>query len=132
MRSTDYPDVRRIASELPGVGMHPYEDQGWHDRFVGRNPTLCLAADIAGRVVGFVYCGEDGRRATVYHMSVDVAHQGRGIGSLLLTTLEPRIRERGIRRAMLNVKVTNPGAIAFYTRHGWWVRDDLQAMSKDL
>jgi ribosomal protein S18 acetylase RimI-like enzyme len=132
MTSGDFPAVLAVAAGLDGVRMSAAEDQAWHDRFIRRNAGLCVVAEQAGAVVGFAYCGSDGRRATVYHLSVATAYQGRGVGSALLAELERRIQAAGVPRALLMVMTTNDRALEFYARHGWRVRDDLFLLSKDL
>jgi ribosomal protein S18 acetylase RimI-like enzyme len=132
MSPTDFPEVLAIASGLDGIRMQPDEDQQWHDQFIRRNGGLCLVGEWDRAVVAFVYCGNDGRRATVYHLGVAPNHQGAGIGSAILTELERRIRGAGVARALLMVLQTNPKAVGYYVKHGWRVRDDLLLLSKDM
>ena len=59
---------------------------------------------------------DDGHIATI---AVHPAWRGRGLGEMLILALLDRARERGARRATLEVRVTNQGAQALYRHVGF-------------
>jgi ribosomal protein S18 acetylase RimI-like enzyme len=75
--------------------------------------------------------GWDGRRGYLYHVAVSADFQGRGIGEGLLCEGEHRFAELGARRIHLMIYRDNKAA-AFYAKRGWFFRDELALMSKDL
>jgi ribosomal protein S18 acetylase RimI-like enzyme len=82
-------------------------------------------------VIGTVLGGFDGRRGLVYHLAVDTAWRGRGIGSALMDELEARLMARGCRKAYLLVDGDYTEVKGFYEGRGWEVMDVL-AMGKEF
>lgn len=133
MEEGDYDAILAIAKVAKGIRFHPYEDRAWHAGFLVRNPGLCfVAVSKTGAVVGFVYCGNDGRRATINHLAVDERYRKQQIGSRLLELVEAAVRACGIRRAQLMILKGNERVADFYARTGWKQRDDVIMMYKDL
>lgn len=58
-------------------------------------------------------------RFHVAYFAVIPAHQGRGIGTLLLTAAEEQAKGMGISIMELIVTGSNHGAVAFYVGHGY-------------
>ncbi len=84
-----------------------------------RDPELFLVAEDAGRLVGVVLGGFDGRRGLVYHLAVDAAVRGQGVGSALMSELENRLRGLGCVKCYLLVVPENAAVLAWYARRGW-------------
>lgn len=84
-----------------------------------RDPDLFLVAEADGRIVGAVLGGYDGRRGMVYHLAVDEAYRGQGIGLALMCELEARLAAKGCVKYYLLVSEENTGARAFYERFGF-------------
>jgi ribosomal protein S18 acetylase RimI-like enzyme len=96
-----------------------------------RDRSLFLVAIERGSLVGTVMGAYDGRRGWVYHLAVEPALQGRGIGRLLMDELERRMARLGIVKVNLQVRADNTQVIGFYEQLGY--KDDhLTSMSKWL
>lgn len=129
---SDYDAVIALWKSLPGMGLSSADEQGSIAAFLEKNPTTCLVAERAGRVIGTVLGGWDGRRGYVYHLAVATEHHGAGVGTALMDELEGRFAALGARRIHLMIYCDNK-ATAFYARRGWFTRDgELSLMSKDL
>lgn len=50
-------------------------------RLIERNPAMCCAAEVAGRLVGTVLCGHDGWRGWLHHVAVEIPQHGDGADS---------------------------------------------------
>ncbi len=98
---------------------------------LGRDPDLFLVAEEEGVVVGAVMGGYDGRRGMVYHLAVEPAYRGCGLGRSLMHELEQRLVAKGCLKAYLLVTRDNPEALGFYRALGWDVMD-LHLMGKEL
>ncbi len=104
-----------------------------------RDPDLFLVARErsagsarAGRIVGTVMGGWDGRRAYVYHLAVLPGRRRQGIGTLLMDELEGRFRARGALKAKLQILVENEASRAFFSRRGYLVETDCEPWGKEL
>lgn len=89
-------------------------------RKLRRDPELFLVAlDRDGRLVGTVIGAFDGRRAWVYHLAVEPASQGRGIGTALMQELEQRLQNIGVIKVNLHVENCNSSVKGFYRKLGY-------------
>ena len=79
---------------------------------------VCLAAEIDGRLVGYLICS---RYETVWHVmniAVDPDHWRQGVATALLSDLYARVDD-GHARFTLEVRQSNDVAIALYERDGF-------------
>jgi ribosomal protein S18 acetylase RimI-like enzyme len=87
------------------------------------DPDLFLVAEEAGRLVGAVLGGYDGRRGLVYHLAVRPDRRRRGIGHSLMTEIERRLASKGCVKSYLLATPENRQAVEFYRTLGWQVMD---------
>jgi ribosomal protein S18 acetylase RimI-like enzyme len=83
-----------------------------------RDPELFLVAEEAGRIVGTVIGGFDGRRGMLYHLAVEPELRNRGIARALMVEVESRLRNLGCRKTYLLMIPDNPAG-DFYKHIGW-------------
>ena len=99
----------------------------WNDpardiqRKVAMADDLFLVGTVAGHVVGTVMAGYEGHRGWINYLAVDPNERGAGRGSELMAAAEIRLRDLGCPKINLQVRATNPDAIAFYERIGFIV-----------
>ena len=109
----------------------------WNDpaRDIERKVTvaddLFLVGMIDGVVVATVMAGYEGHRGWVNYLAVDPKHRGSGLGRALMSEAEVRLRARGCPKINLQVRTSNPAAIAFYERIGFAV-DEVVSLGKRL
>ena len=132
-----FPEDYRAARSLwetAGSGIHLSrsdeldEIRKKHDH----DPDLFLVAETAGRLIGTVIGGFDGRRGMVYHLAVDKDFRQQGVGSLLMAELENRLRRKGCIRAFLMVVRENTSAMEFYEERDWKRMTEVVPYGKDL
>jgi ribosomal protein S18 acetylase RimI-like enzyme len=97
-----------------------------------RDPDLFLVAELNEKIVGSVIGGFDGRRGLIYHLAVDPNQREHGIGNLLMTEVEERLREKGCVKSYLLVTIKNEHAMHFYDKRGWSRMDTVYIYGKDL
>ena len=84
------------------------------------NPqAICLAAEKAGRVMGYLLAYTAADEAEIARIAVIREQQKQGIGRKILDILIDICREKKIRKLMLDVRKSNEGAKAFYTKAGF-------------
>lgn len=82
----------------------------------GEMAYLAVIDDEPVGIGGVIFQGDAG---LLTQLSVRPALQSRGIGTLLVASLEGEITARGLRRAELDVELANPRAHALYERLGY-------------
>jgi ribosomal protein S18 acetylase RimI-like enzyme len=136
VREFRFPDDYQAVYDLwtnAGTGVHVGRSDSLQEiaKKVARDPDLFLLAEIQGRLVGTVLGGYDGRRGLMYHLAVSSEYRRQGVGGLLASELEQRLRHKGCIRCYLLVTKDNAEAIRFYEKRGWG-RMDLYTYGKDL
>lgn len=128
----DYDPVIALWRSEPGaIGTSRSDEPDEIAKLLERDPELFLVADDAGRVVGTVIGGFDGRRGVIYHLAVDRDYRGQGLGRTLMEEIERRLRQRGCLRAYALVFEENAGVLEFYRRLGW-ERNPVACVAKNL
>jgi ribosomal protein S18 acetylase RimI-like enzyme len=85
----------------------------------GKENSDVLVAEHEDRVVGSVMVGHDGHRGWVYYLAVQPEHQRCHVGEQLLRAAEAWLADRGVRKLMLMVRMTNTQVSGFYERLGY-------------
>ena len=94
--------------------------------FLNRNWGCSWVAESDGNLIGTVLAGHDARRGYIYHLVVDEAARGRGIGKALLDKALASLREAGVSKCHAIVIDGNPAADFFWTRYGWQAQETTQ------
>ena len=128
-RPTDVPPISRIV----GDALHEHYDpslylslsQPWPDGFL-------VATNASDQPVGFllgVHQVEGEGRVLMFAVERD--WRRRGVGSALMDRFLELARLRGLKRATLEVRVSNATAIRFYARYRFSVIDLLRSYYSD-
>jgi ribosomal protein S18 acetylase RimI-like enzyme len=127
----DYEAVARLW-ERSGLWIRPSDRRDEVELKLRRDPDLFLVARLDGETVGTAMGGWDGRRAYIYHLSVDPARQRNGIASALLGELEDRFRALGALKAKLQILEDNVVSQAFFAARGYELEKPCQPWGKEL
>src|SRR5437667_4225548 len=101
-------------------------------QYILRNPGLSRVATDGATIVGVALCSHDGRRGHIYHLAVDTAYQGQGLGKRLVDECLDGLRRAGLKRAIIMVANDNPRGREFWHRCGWEEIPGAIAMGIDL
>lgn len=93
-------------------------------RQLERDPDALLVAELDGRIVGTVIAGWDGWRAHLYRLAVHPSYRRRGIGALLLTHAEERLRALGATRLDAMVLEGNALGASAWVAAGYAPQDE--------
>jgi putative acetyltransferase len=132
MSMRDYDDVIRLWQQAEGVGLSSADSRGSIRRYLRRNPRLSFVARDAGKIVGAVLCGHDGRRGYLHHLTVSAPYRRRGIGTALVRRCMDRLRAAGIQKCHLFLFAGNAQGRRFWKANGWAYRTDIGVMSLTL
>jgi len=132
--TADYDAVVELWRRSEGVEVSLGDGDAREDiaATLARNSGLSRVALVAGRIVGAVVCGQDGRRGYLYHLAVDRAHRGRGIGRRLVAECCDALRRAGLKRVVILVAKDNPEGQAFWNRLGFEGIGHASPMGLDL
>lgn len=115
----DYDAAVHIWQRVEGVEIAEGDDRKGIAEFLARNPGLSRVAIDGPAIVGVALCGHDGRRGHIYHLAVDPAYQGRGLGKRLLSECLDGLRSVRVQRVIILVADDNQRGSEFWKRGGW-------------
>ncbi len=128
----DYESIYELWSNAgPGIGLGRSDTREEVAKKLQRDPDLFLVAESDGKIVGTVIGGFDGRRGIIYHLAVDQAYRGDGLGKSLMQEIERRLAAKGCLRSYLLVKHEAEQVQSFYRGLGW-EEMDIAIMAKNL
>lgn len=129
----DYQQVYDLWSSIEkGVHIGRSDTPAEIEKKIGRDPDLFLVAEYENRIIGSVIGGYDGRRGLIYHLAVELAFRGRGIGSRLMDEVESRLRSKGCLKCYLLVAQNNYEVEPYYQNRGWESMDTVHLFGKNL
>ena len=132
MSIEDYDEVIELWQAIPGIGLSGADSRDNIDAYLSRNPEQSFVCIEAGRIVGTILCGNDGRRGFIHHTAVAPEHRRRGIGAELVRLAMGKQIECGIQKCHLTIFEENVLGKAFWREMGFYKRQDIEIMSKDL
>ncbi|WP_323959073.1 ribosomal-protein-alanine N-acetyltransferase [Arthrobacter sp. JZ12] len=117
MRLEDIPLVGALEQMLFPIDAWPLEL--FYDEFSLVETRAYSVAEIDGHLVG--YCGVMvvGEIADIQTIGVLPEHEGKGIGTAMLTGMLEEARRRGAAETLLEVREDNPRARSLYERFGF-------------
>ena len=126
MTMDDYEEVYKLWKKIHGFGIRSIDDsREGIERFIKRNPTTSIVAELDGKIVGSILCGHDGRRGCFYHVCVDENYRRRGIGKAMVVHAMEELRKEKINKVSLIAFTKNDIGNAFWNQIGWTKREDL-------
>jgi len=128
----DYEAALELWQRVEGVEVAEGDDKEGIAQFVARNPGLSRVATDGSTIVGVVMCGHDGRRGHIYHLAVEPAYRGCGLGKRLVQECLDGLRQVGVVRAIILVADNNRAGAEFWKRTGWEDIPEAVAMGIDV
>ena len=126
MQIEDYENVYKLWMTIDGFGIRSIDDsEAGVARFLKRNPTTSVVAEVDGEIVGAILCGHDGRRGCFYHVCVHKDYRKHGIGKAMAVFCMKALREEEINKVSLIAFQKNEGGNQFWRKVGWTFREDL-------
>jgi len=128
----DYDAAVELWRRVEGLEIAEGDDRESVAQFLARNPGLSRVATAGSATVGIALCGHDGRRGHIYHLAIDPAYQGRGLGKRLVDECLEGLGQTGVKRVIIMVADDNPRGRGFWRRCGWEEVPSAISMGIDL
>jgi ribosomal protein S18 acetylase RimI-like enzyme len=128
----DYDAVAELWNRVEGLEIAEGDAREDVAQYVLRNPGLSRVATDGSAIIGVALCSHDGRRGHIYHLAVDPAYQGHGLGKRLVDECLEGLRRTGLKRAIIMVADDNPRGREFWKCCGWEDIPSAISMGKDI
>lgn len=120
MTVDDYHDVYQLWDEALEVSINEKDDTYKNiEKFIQRNPNLCIVAVEDGNIVGSILAGYDGRRGHIYHTVVNSEFRSKGIGNQLVDKIIQQFSILDVNEVDLIVMENNFIGNSFWERRGF-------------
>ena len=107
---------------------NPYQDIV---RKQGTDAELFMVAELDSQVRATIMVGYDGHRGWINYLAVHPEYRRRGVAKQLLRGAESHLCQKGCPKLNLQIRSSNPDAVAFYQAMGY-VEDDVVSFGKRL
>ena len=126
MTIDDFEQVHQLWMTIKGFGIRSIDDsKEGVAKFLKRNPSTSVVAEVDGKIVGSILCGHDGRRGCFYHVCVHEDYRRFGIGKAMVKMAMENLRKEDINVVSLIVYTKNDIGNAFWSTLGLEERKDL-------
>ena len=126
MTIEDFDQVHALWMTIKGFGIRSIDDsKEGIERFLKRNPTTSVVAEIDNKIVGSILCGHDGRRGCLYQVCVDEKYRRHGIGKAMVVYAMQALKKEKINKVSLIAFTVNDIGNAFWNTIEWTERKDL-------
>lgn len=118
IRSMRAEDAAKVASLEAEIFSQPWSENAFWDSLCLPD-TIFLVAEESGVIQGYIgmYLAVD--EGEITNVAVDPACRRRGIGEELLTEMKKCAADHKIARIVLEVRVSNEGAVCLYEKQGF-------------
>ncbi|MDP3093553.1 MAG: ribosomal protein S18-alanine N-acetyltransferase [bacterium] len=96
-----------------------------------KHPQDFIVAEKVNEIVGYIIAYGKKGFVDFNSIAVDKSHRNLGIGSLLINSVFKRFRNRGFKKALLEVRMTNRKAMSFYKKIGFKIKKTIKKFYKD-
>lgn len=128
MQEEDYDRIFALWESIRGFRLRSIDDsREGVARFIRRNPTTSIVAEMDGRIVGTILCGHDGREGSFYHVCVAARCRKRGIGRAMATAAMLALQKEHINKVTLIAFKSNELGNDFWQEEGWRRREEINS-----
>lgn len=132
MRIEEYAEIYNLWRSIPGVGLNEADEQENIKAYLLRNPEQSFICESDGRIIGTIMCGNDGRRAFIYHLAVSPEYWHRGIATELVRLVIETQKSLGISKCVLFILNENEAGKNFWTHLGFSTPQEAGTMAKSI
>ncbi len=132
MRMAEYEEIYALWRSIPEVSLSEADERECIDAYLLRNPGQSFLCKADGRVVGTVLCGNDGRRAFLYHLAVCPAYRRRGIAAELVRLAIGKQKSLGIMKCAVFILDENDVGKRFWQHAGFTAVQEADTMAKNI
>ncbi len=127
-----YNEAYSLWQQCEGVGLSDADSRENIQRYLDRNPGMSFLARSAGKIVGSVLCGHDGRRGYIHHLAVLPDYRRHGIARELVGRCISVLVKSNIQKCHIFILNKNATGIEFWKSIGWTPRADIGVISKTI
>lgn len=119
VRKAEEGDILGMAALDRLCFAHPWSEQAFADELKSNPRAFYLVAEWNGELIGYAGLWAILEEGHITNVAVHPAHQNKGLGTLLLSTLIETAESQGLTAFTLEVRPSNESALALYAKFGF-------------
>ena len=132
MRIEDYDEIYTLWQSTSGIHLNKADKRDNLNMYLLRNKGQSYICKYENKIIGTIMCGNDGRRAFIYHLAVSSEYRRRGIATKLVHLAIEKQRALGIDKCALFILDNNGSGKEFWIHMGFLPVQEADAMAKDI
>lgn len=118
IRLMEVADIPQVAQIERDCFSEPWSEQGFADG-LNNSASFMVAENEEGAVVGYIGMYVTSPEGEITNVAVAREERGKGIGGMLVEAMQTWAAEHGVKRIVLEVRVSNASAIHVYEKKGF-------------
>ncbi len=132
MKIEDYYEMYRLWESIPEMNLNAADERERIDLYLCRNPGQSFVCKADGHIIGTIMCGNDGRRAFIYHLAVSEQYRNRGIARKLVRRALDEQKILEIDKCAVFILDENRGGKEFWMKMGFSAVCEAETMAKRI
>ncbi len=132
MRMDDYPEMVALWQSIPTIGLNKEDEEEKIGAYLLRNPQQSFTCKEDGRIIGTILCGNDGRRAFIYHLAVLPACRRQGVARKLVCLALEKQKSLGMEKCAVFIMAENESGKSFWARLGFTAVREADTLAKNF
>jgi len=132
MQIAEYEEMYALWRSIPGVRLNDADEKKCIQTYLLHNPGQSFICKADERIIGTIMCGNDGRRAFIYHLAVSLEYRRRGIGTELIRLAIEQQKSFGIDKCAIFILTENTTGKCFWRHLGFEALQEAETMVKSI
>jgi len=132
MRIEDFDEIYKLWSSIQGLNLNKADEKESVSAYLLHNPNQSYVCKLSNKIIGTIMCGNDGRRAFIYHLAVLPEYQRKGIATELVRLAIDMQKQLGIDKCAVFILNENVYGKNFWSNLGFSKVQEAETMAKNI
>lgn len=132
MRNEDFEEIYKFWSSIQGLNLNKADEKESINTYLLHNPNQSYVCKLSNKIIGTIMCGNDGRRAFIYHLAVLPEYRRKGIATELVRLAIDMQKQLGIDKCAIFILNENVYGKNFWSNVGFSKVQEAEVMAKDI
>ena len=132
MRIEDFDEIYKLWSSIQGLNLNKADEKESVSAYLLHNPNQSYVCKLSNKIIGTIMCGNDGRRAFIYHLAVLPEYQRKGIATELVRLAIDMQKQVGIDKCAISILNENVYGKNFWSNLGFSKVQEAETMAKNI
>jgi len=132
MRIEDYDEIYKLWESIQGLNLSNADEQDNINKYLSCNPKQSFVCKLSEKIIGTIMCGNDGRRAFIYHLAVLPEYRRQGIASELVHLAIDMQKQLGIDKCAVFILNDNINGKRFWSGVRFSKVQEAETMARNI